>query len=912
MNFVDQDSTATSNFHPALAALSTGLCPVPPRMDGSKAPIGAWKKYQHFPPDEAQIRRWYAAADQTGYGLITGKVSGNLELLEFDCIHSYHSFKAAADATGLGDLVARIENGYSERTPKPGIHWLYRCSEIAGNTKLATRPKSPEEMKDTKDKVQVLIETRGEGGYVIVAPSNGKTHPSGGCYELVAGGFDSIVTISPDERRDLFTLARTFTITPDADKEQAEKENVRNHRQGTDGSFNIRAGDDFNQKAVWAELLEAQGWTFVHRQGERDYWRRPGKEQGVSACTNWEGKDYFYCFSTSTEFEAETPIDKFGFYARTMHGGDFKEAVKALGTAGYGTPIEQREAKPKAKAKPAVDTDPYRGSDDANADLLLQLHGQDIRYCPPWNKWLLWNGTHWEIDDLLGVKQKAENVAVELYRLAANTGDADERKKIAALAFALETVGGRSAMLTAAQHKRAIRYSALDTGHFLLSCANGTVDLKTGQIRPHSRDDLITHSLEVAYNPAATAPTWLKFLNSTFARDADLIAFVQRAVGYSLTGDVREQILLICHGVGSNGKSVFLNIMRSLLGKLAIQAAPDLLMASRGERHPTDQADLFSKRLVVCQETGEGRRFNETLVKQLTGGDGIRARRMREDFWEFNPTHKLWLSTNHKPEIRGTDHAIWRRIRLVPFNVKFTDDGPARKDPAMEAKLTAELPGILAWAVAGCLDWQRQGLKAPAAVADATAGYQAEMDVLAAWLAECCVIKKHCETKASDLYSNYCDWCERSGEYVEKQRKFGMRLKERGFEQFTSNGAWWRGIGIYGTNGTNGTNFPYKQQNPTHEAVIGKYPSVPSVPSVSINPPPPPIQAEKISLSAAATELAKVFAGFRGWVGDYDVAKKAGWPPAQTAAALAELVAAGLAVKSGTLFKPVAVVEVRV
>ena len=529
---------------------------------------------------------------------------------------------------------------------------------------------------------------------------------------------------------------------------------------------------------------------------------------------------------------------------------------------------------------------PYRGTDDANADLLLALHGADIRFCPPWDKWILWTGSHWQIDTRLDIDrlsadvprslreraitltQQQQSILEKMAALMAqmNASPQDQRQRLSKeyarmgarqkalgesiewllkLASRLEGTNKRGTMLLAARHKVVVHHSDLDKGHFLLNASNGTVDLSTGKLRPHTRADLLTHDVEIPFNPAAVAPVWLQFLESTFAGDAELIAFVQRAVGYSLTGDVREQIMFILTGVGSNGKSVFLNILRKLLSALAIQAAPDLLMVKRSEQHPTDQADLFGKRLVVCQETGEGRRFNETLVKQLTGGDGIRARRMREDFWEFNPTHKLWLSTNHKPEIRGTDHAIWRRIRLIPFNVKFTDDGPARKDPDMERKLTAELPGILAWAITGCTVWQRDGLKSPAAVADATENYRAEMDVLAAWLTDCCIVGKRYEAKASDLYASYCQWCDRSGEHPEKQRKFGMRLTERGFSQFTNNGAWWRGIGLLagnGTNGTNGRDFSYKrdlEETNFPIGAIGKKGSVHSVHSVAPDAPHP-------------------------------------------------------------------------
>jgi len=517
-------------------------------------------------------------------------------------------------------------------------------------------------------------------------------------------------------------------------------------------------------------------------------------------------------------------------------------------------PIDESEPAFTGGDEPADQLNPYRGTDDANADLLLALHGADIRYCPPWDKWILWTGSHWRIDDRLDIDRLSADVprsirerAIRLTRqqqsilekmaglMSRMNASPEQRQSLGKeyarlgkqqvalgesiewllkLASKLEGTAKRGTMLLATRHKVVVHHTDLDKGHFLLNASNGTVDLTSGVLRPHIRADLLTHDVEIPFDPTVAAPQWIQFLESTFAGDAELIAFVQRAVGYSLTGDVREQILLICHGVGSNGKSVFLNILRKLLGNLAWQAAPDLLMADKQRRHPTEQADLFGKRLVVCQETGEGRRFNETLVKQLTGGDGITARRMHEDFWQFNPTHKLWLSTNHRPEIRGTDHAIWRRIRLIPFNVKFTDDGPARKDPEMEAKLTAELPGILTWAVAGCRSWQRDGLKLPAAVADATANYQAEMDVLAAWLGECCIVGKRYEAKAADLYASYCQWCEQSHEYPEKQRKFGMCLTERGFERFTSNGVRWRGIGLlsFPTEPTEPTE-PFKAEN---------------------------------------------------------------------------------------------------
>jgi putative DNA primase/helicase len=379
----------------------------------------------------------------------------------------------------------------------------------------------------------------------------------------------------------------------------------------------------------------------------------------------------------------------------------------------------------------------------------------------------------------------------------------------------------------------------------------------------------LTHDTEIPYHPDAACPTWLLFLDGIFAGDADLIQFVQRAFGYSLTGSVKEQVLFICHGLGSNGKGKLMNLLRKLLGSLAAPAPSSLLMTAKTERHPTELAILFGKRAVVAQETNDGQRFNESLIKQLTGEDGISARRMREDFWTFEPTHKLWLATNHKPVIKGTDYAIWRRIRLIPFAVTFHDpgDGDPVKDPDMEEKLTAELPGIMAWAVRGCLDWQRNGLGMPEAVKAATAGYQAEMDVLASWIADCCVVTKRAEAKAADLYASYVHWCEQSGERPETQRQWGMRLKEREFiRQRRMAGYFWLGIGRLDT-ATNEPHEPHEPESRINESFknsprvipkIGSYGSYGSCPP-AFRSSPPPSSSVDASLSPDAAATAKPY-----------------------------------------------------
>ncbi|MGH8355301.1 MAG: DNA primase family protein [Pseudomonas sp.] len=309
-----------------------------------------------------------------------------------------------------------------------------------------------------------------------------------------------------------------------------------------------------------------------------------------------------------------------------------------------------------------------------------------------------------------------------------------------------------------------------------------------------------TRLIDINYDAEAVCPAWDTFLREVFLGDEGLIRFVQRAAGYSLTGLTREHVLFILFGLGANGKTTFVGALSELLGPYATTAPPDLLLARRGEHHPTELATLHGARLVTASETGDGRRLAESLVKQLTGGDHISARRMREDYWTFSPTHKLWLATNHKPEIRGTDHAIWRRIRLIPFGATFhppeSGQAPAQ-DPELPDRLRADLPGILAWATRGSVDWQREGLGIADAVRDATAAYRAEMDVLVQWIDDCCVVDRRAEAGATELYRSYVGWCETTGERAESQRSFGARLSERGYAKQPGRKArGYRGIGL--------------------------------------------------------------------------------------------------------------------
>jgi putative DNA primase/helicase len=341
----------------------------------------------------------------------------------------------------------------------------------------------------------------------------------------------------------------------------------------------------------------------------------------------------------------------------------------------------------------------------------------------------------------------------------------------------------------------------LDQDPWLLNCANGTLDLRTGTLREHDQADLITKLCPTSYDPSATCPEWDRFVIQIVKQE--ISEFLQRYFGYGLTGDVREQILAICHGKGANGKSTLFTAYTEMLGTdYAIKCDKSLITAKKHAGHSTERMDLFGKRFVITSETEEGEKLAESMIKDLTGGEVIRGRRMKEDSWQYSPTHKIILGTNHKPDISGTDHAIWRRTRLIPFDVIFWDPDKGESGPPelQQNKGLAQVfernhPAILAWAVRGCLDWQRDGLRAPEAVNAATADYRMAQDRLSAFIADRCetssLAQIRCKAKA--LYEAYKKWCEESACDPVSMTAFGTRMKER-FKSISSNGTWYIGI----------------------------------------------------------------------------------------------------------------------
>nr|WP_063817955.1 phage/plasmid primase, P4 family [Herbidospora sakaeratensis] len=851
-----------STIHSTAQALhNAGLCVLPAATDGTKRPsVSSWRQYtqkggSHPRPDTDRITRWFIDGPFDGLGIVTGAASGNIEMLELEGRAVAEGILAEltelATNSSLGDLWTRVVQGYSEWTPSGGLHILYRvdADPVAGNTHLARRPSTPEEFAAWKaerqaeldgedlaaderarrqaklDNItrpeqvpQVLIETRGEGGWVVLAPSGGRTHPTGRPWTMAAGGPATIATVTADERDALHHLAGAFDRMPiTAPPVAAPRPALRAlptspwfsqpaTPYGVDGG--ISPGDDYNEKADWQrDILGPLGWTIVWVRSDGEvHWRRPGKTHGISATTGRGGADNLYVFTTSTVFDTERPYDKFGAYTLLNHGSTsqtaFEAAAKDLAAQGYGHRTEPTRPAPGPTPPPThtvqagpvignlatvhqldpppppalalVEERTYEHSDDGNALALIDRFGDVIRYCADRGRWLSWDGQRWEWQPAGGgiVREYAKRVC----RSFPDDGKTAVEHKKKAL-----SAGGITSMLAQAQTdvRAVVAYADLDARPMELNTPAGIVDLATGELLAADAAHLHTRITRVAPDPGADPSRWHEFLDDTFGADPDLIAYLRRLVGYSATGSVKHHRLPFCVGSGGNGKGVFLEAIIAVLGDYATTAPSGFLMAKAHSQHETEIARLAGMRMVVCSEVGDDDRFDEVKVKLLTGGDSLTARFMRADHFTFEPTHKLWLMGNHQPKVRAGGRSFWRRLRLIPFDHEVPEEKVVEDLQGILARDHG--PALLAWIIAGAVEATAQGLADPERVKAATLAYEADQDTVSRFVEDCCRIGggEHVQIKISKLREAYERWCFTEGETPVTPKTLSTELARR-------------------------------------------------------------------------------------------------------------------------------------
>ena len=442
---------------------------------------------------------------------------------------------------------------------------------------------------------------------------------------------------------------------------------------------------------------------------------------------------------------------------------------------------------------------PYKLNDVGNGQRFVEAWHSELCYRPDAKCWMVWDGKRWLRDDSFHVFEKAKATAESIYKEAALVSDPKIREEIENHANSTENYSKLSTMMKMAERDRrmVVNSGDFDQNHFLLAVKNGTLDLKTGGIREHAKEDLITKMVPVRYDAEANAARWMGFLEQIFAGRQSVIDYIQRVIGYTLTGDTSEQCLFLLHGSGQNGKSVLLNVLRELLSEYAKNAEFSTFLQNHKGGVRNDIAALKGARLVTASEADAGQKLNEAVVKSMTGEDPITARFLYKDHFTYNPTAKIWLACNHRPEIKGNDYGIWRRIFSIPFEVTIP---PEEQDKRLLKKLRAELPGILAWAVRGTLEWRRQGLNPPEEVLKATESYRGDADPLSGFIEACCELDPTASVKCGTLHAAYDAWARDNGIYPVSLQLFSRALTRKGFEKVKkgNNGYFRKGITLKG------------------------------------------------------------------------------------------------------------------
>lgn len=771
-----------------------GCSVVPIRPDGQKRPYMAWSGLQRRRAAADDVRMWFQGFyHDPGVAVICGKVSDNLEMLEFEgraySQENLDAINAACTEFGISEVWHRLlTNGYSESTPSGGLHLLYRITdhEVPANERIASRPATLEEYTDQERylaernpswvPLRVLSETRGEGGYVIVAPSSGRCHPSGKPWVTISGTPEQILSLSWDQRclihqaiRAALHIPTSHDLVPVTDERPAQVER--------DPSAPLSPVEDFNERASWHdEWFIGQGWTLHHQGADGEiFWCRPGKDpseqHAASTGVRIGGQDCLYVWSTSTSLPTETPLTKFMVFAHYRFNDDRSAAARWLQRNGYGPALhppapefrdfsleadggevvvqgeggELAEREPKDYELDVIRRDLSGGkvlTDTGYALRMRDQYGAVLRFNTTTNSWYQWNSGvgKWEEDKYSYVEDAAKRIADQTYEWMRsfadmNAGNEGLEKPIKSLVGRAQGGLNQNRITSVVQRFRgtegvSVAGNDFDATPDLLNVRNGTLSLTSFEMREHSPHDMLTCQFNANYDPSADCPNFRKYLDDVFP-DVQVQEYIQRALGYSLCGRPGERALFLLHGPSGTGKSVFIEVMSNLFGDYGV-TSPSTTFKQKKQESTFDLHQLRGKRFVAASELPEGMQLDEELIKRITGGDRIPSRALYQGYIEWVPQCVIWLATNFLPRLSGDDDAIWRRVRTIPMRTII-------RAGSMEIKgfggiLSQEGNGILNWLLEGLREYRRVGLNEPTAVLSDVETYRTDTDTVASWL----------------------------------------------------------------------------------------------------------------------------------------------------------------------------------
>lgn len=732
----------------------------------AKVPTKGSRGYLDATTDADTIRAWWTATPKANIGIATGEASG-LVVIDEDP-------RNGGDADQLHMPPTLTAFSWSG-----GRHFYYAYAAPLDG--------------DNHGKIAEGIDAKADGGYIVAPPSIVRDRESG--MQGVYRWDDTSYAPAPLATR----FIKALTREPEPERAPAGE----TPRTDSDGAY-------------W--LAQALERTHAGESDDYGYWL--AQQLLVNQVSNAE--DVLTEYAARASFDDRRPFTgkdierwmKSAAKSDIVQGG---ERAKRQGSKQGKQQPERRVRLVRPDETPAETPPPestpapsFRLTEYGNTDRLITTYGERMRWTREFG-WVVWDERRWLPNGEMQVREWAKQTVRNLYTEASNLASnaalsnaVETRRALAGHSEDLlkwatrsETDKVTAAMVNLAASARETRGDAFDQQPWLLNVGNGTLDLRTGQLRAPDRADLLTQGTETFYDPDAICPTFEAFLSQIMLGRDELVSYLQRALGYSLTGDVREQVWHLCVGEGANGKSTLFETIEYVLGDYAAMVAPETITLSRltrdGAAPSPDIARLKGKRFCKITETEEGAKIAPARIKSLTGGDMIMGRMLHRDPIEFRPTLKIWVYTNHRPQVRETTHAFWRRVRYIPFDFKAGENA----DPSLGERLRAEASGILAWLVRGCLDWQRDGLNPPASLMDATGAYREEQDILRTFLDERCSVHAQANVPAKRLYNAYKEWCEDAGERPQSNTRFGIALGERGFQKTRFNAGYtWFGLGL--------------------------------------------------------------------------------------------------------------------